>query len=130
MQRRNPKRASNTIVCCRICIKELRSRSCNHHQTILSVLTCQLGKSINPLLHALQHGATVQSTFCDCKPGWTGVGCEVKVPTLPLNVPTTIVPIYNADMKLTWSSSLNLPWSLMHLQVHTRNHQRAMYVDM
>jgi hypothetical protein len=42
------------------------------------------------------------------------------VPSLALSTPTTLVPVYNPDMKLTWNSSLNTKWSLLQLQVVPR----------
>jgi hypothetical protein len=49
--------------------------------------------------------------------GWAGVGCEVEVSSLRLDTPTALVPVYNPNMKLTWDSSLNTPWSLLQLRV-------------
>jgi hypothetical protein len=68
-------------------------------------------------LYLLQTYPELPTTVCDCQSGWAGVGCEVAVPSLPLNTPTTLVPVYNPDMKLTWNASLNTAWSLVQLQV-------------
>jgi hypothetical protein len=58
-----------------------------------------------------------EAPTCKCKGGWGGIGCEVVVPSLPLDKPTRLVPVYNADMKLVWNSAINTNWSLYRLQV-------------
>jgi hypothetical protein len=80
--------------------------------------SAQSTKSPMTALCLLQHDQTVESTVCNCFSGWAGVGCEVAVPTLHLDTPTTLLPVNHPDMKLTWNSSLNANWSLLQLQVH------------
>jgi hypothetical protein len=71
-----------------------------------------------------------RTSVCDCRKGWTGPGCEVAVSALPLDTPTTLVPGYNPDMKLTWDSSLNTPWSLLQLEVRCVHLMRSVMIAM